>query len=110
MVVIWQGALAPERYEQVLSSSLTDGIDLSTVTAVEFIVRNPSGTETTWAATFVYSATTQKLTVSKTFHATTSELSAIGMWLVYVKLTTPSGIARSRPRSIQVRGRFEEVV
>lgn len=51
-VAIWEGALAPERYELVVSSTIEDGIDLSTVTAAQLIVRNPGGTESTWTATF----------------------------------------------------------
>ena len=108
-VDIWEGALAPEKYELVISSTEDDGIDLSTVSAAQFIVRAPNGTESTWSATFTYNATTGKLTVSKTFHATTSELNAVGMWLVYAKLTVPSGTARSRPRPIYVRSRFESL-
>jgi hypothetical protein len=109
MVTIWEGALAPERYELVLSSSTEDGIDLSQVTASEFAVRSPTGTETTWAASHTFSADTQTLAVSHTFHPTVSELNAVGMWLVYARLTTPGGIARSRPRPIIVRARFDAV-
>lgn len=109
MVTIWEGALAPERYELVLSSSTEDGIDLALVTAAEIVVRSPRGVDSTWSATFAYSAETQTLSVSHTFHPTTSELNAPGQWMAYAKLTTPGGIARSRPRSIEVPGRFQAV-
>lgn len=108
-VDIWEGALAPERYELVVSSTVEDGIDLSTVAAAEFVVRSPSGVESTWTATRAYSAETGKLTIAHTFHASTSELNAVGMWTVYAKLTVPSGIARSRPQVIYVRNRFESI-
>ncbi len=108
-VDIWEGALAPEKYELVVSSSEDDGVDLSTVTAASFIVRAPSGTETEWPASYSYSSDTQKLTVTYTFDATESELDAVGMWLVYAELTVPSGTVRSRPRPIYVRNRFESI-
>ena len=106
-VEIWAGAVAPEAYELVLSSAAVGGADLSSVSDADFVAKDPDGVEHTWAASHAWNGSTQLLTVTFTFHATSSEVQKQGTWRVYAKLTLPGGTVRSRPRKILVHERFK---
>jgi hypothetical protein len=105
-IEIWAGALAPESYELVLTSAAEGGIDLSLVTGASLEVRSPDNTVSTWAATHVWDPVAETLTLTHTFHASSSELVKEGDWRVFAWLDVPGGRVRSRPRRVRVRNRF----
>jgi hypothetical protein len=102
---IWEGALAPEAIQLLLGSPDVDGEDLSLVTDVVLIVRDPEGSEVEWTPSD-WDFADGVLTITFVFHATTSELTKTGTWVFYAKLTVPTGTVRSRPRQLLVRDRF----
>ena len=106
-VQIRAGALAPEAYQLVLVSDAVNGVDLSTVADAAMVVQDPTGEVFEWACTRSFSSNV--LTLTHVFHATTSELNRLGTWLVYARLITPGGTVRSQPRPIIVRNQFELV-
>lgn len=82
------------------------GVDLSTVTAAEFSVQLPDGTETTWdAATSNETAST--LTLTHEFDALGAETAEKGTYTVYALLTIPSGVVRTLPQKLRVKGEYE---
>lgn len=102
---IYQGAKAPEAY--VLNIVPGDsGVDLSTVTDAGFSVRLPSGSETTWAGSMSNQAAAT-LRVTHTFDSGGTETATTGRYVVYAVLTIPSGIVRTEPLTLQVRGEYE---
>lgn len=102
---IYQGAKPPEAY--VLNVVPGDsGVDLSDVTDADFSVRLPSGAETTWAGTMT-NQTASTLRVTHTFDSGGTETATSGKYVVYAVLTLPSGVVRTVPRVIHVRGEYE---
>lgn len=103
--VVYQGAKAPEAY--VLNVTPGDsGVDLSTVSAASLSVSLSDGTETTWAATRS-NQTASTLRLTHTFDSGGTETAQPGTYVVYAVLTIPSGVVRTAPRVLQVRGEYE---
>lgn len=100
------GMVAPMGYELVITSDEVGGVNLESVSAAEFVVRDPDEVVTTWAADLDYDEDDETLTVTRVFHATTSELTKAGVWIAFAKLTIPSGTVNTDPRALFVRGRF----
>lgn len=97
--IVYQGAVAPEAIRiKVLQGS--SGIDLTTVTAAAFQVRQPSGAVLTWAAAIQVGATATQLTAVHTFILADTE--QLGRHVIQAKLTVPAGIVRSVPATFQV--------
>jgi hypothetical protein len=100
---VYLDPVAPEAFVLNLVPG-TSGVDLSTVTAASFIVRKPDGAETTWTVTRT-NATASTLTCTHVFVA--GDVDIAGEFVVYAKLTIPSGFVRSAPQHLTARGRFE---
>lgn len=101
--IVYVGAIAPEAY--VLNVTPGDsGVDLSTVTAATFYVRDVDGTDTTWNATRS-NQTADTLTLTHTF--VSGDVDEPGDIVIYAKLTIPSGTVRTVPTTLVARGNFD---
>lgn len=97
--IVYQGAVAPEAFRmKVLQGS--SGIDLMTVTAVQFRVRPPTGPIMIWSAAIQVGATATQLTAAHTFAA--PDTAVLGRHVVQAYLTVPAGTVRSMPATFQV--------
>lgn len=103
-----RGAKAPEAYvvDAVPEADGAVPVDLSTVTAASFSVQLPDGTEATWAATRS-NQTASTLTLTHTFDSGGTETAQAGTYTVYALLTIPSGVVRTLPQKLRVKGEYE---
>lgn len=76
-------------------------LDLSTVSAVSLIVRDPNGVERTWSATVSGSSTAQ-LTATHSFAADGSDVPVATEYRIMPHLTVPGGVRRCVPFSLKV--------
>jgi len=109
---LYQGALAQETFVLNLVPADVEGTptySLSAVATAEFVVQKPDGSLTTWTAT-MSNQTASTLTLTYSFHASTSELDQAGTYVIYAKLMNGAGKTRTTRRvAYQVRGRREVV-
>jgi hypothetical protein len=101
---LYQGALAPEAYVMNLTPG-DSGLDLSTVTDADLIVSKPDGTVETWAPV-MSNQTATTLTLTFEFDATDSEVDVPDEYIIYAKLTIPSGTMTSERVRRRVIPRF----
>ena len=100
MITVYRGAQAPE----ALAVSIARGksnLDLSTVSAVSFIVRDEAGIERTWTTTVTGQSVTQ-LTATHVFASDGTDVPDAAVYRVMPHLTVPGGIRRCVPFSLQV--------
>jgi hypothetical protein len=107
---IHQDAVAPYKLKLDISSSDAD-FDLSTVTTIAIDVKKPPNTagvqaEVSWVGTIAGPSprTAALLEVEYTFIA--GDLALAGEHIVEARLTTPTGVFATEPRSFMVREKF----
>lgn len=100
-VFIQAGAQAPERLRIVVSNAALEPepLDLSTVTAVSFLVVTPRGDRRVWAAA-ITAQSASALTTEHVFEI--NDVYAGGSYQIDLQLTTPDGIRRAGPTALQV--------
>lgn len=103
MPVVYEDAVAPQAYVLDVTPG-TSAVDLSTVTAAVFNVRTQGGAETTWSAG-LSAQTATTLTLTHTFVVT--DIATPGTYVVFASLTIPSGIVRTAPVTLTVKGKYE---
>jgi hypothetical protein len=96
--IVYQGAVGPEAFRMKVLRGSSD-VDLTTVTAVDFLIRNPDGTQQTWAAA-ISGATASQLTATHTFGP--GDADQLGRHVVVARLTVPAGSIRTVPAAFQV--------
>lgn len=100
---IYAGAVAPEAVRVKVTQG-DAGIDLTTATAVDMVVRRADGGIVTWASTIVAGATPTQLIAEHVLVAGDADL--VGTYVVVVRLTVPGGTIRSVPRALPVLDPF----
>jgi hypothetical protein len=98
MTTVFRGAVGPE----ALAVTITRGksnLDLSTVTQVTLVVRDPQDVERTWT-TVISGQTTTQLTATHVFVA--GDVPIVTTYRVMPHLTVPSGTRRGEPFTLQV--------
>lgn len=100
MITVYRGAKAPE----ALAVTITRGrsnLDLTSVTAVTFVVRDEQGVESTWNAS-VSGVSNAQLTATHTFKADGTDVPVAKVYRVMPHLAVPGGVRRCVPFSLQV--------
>lgn len=97
--IVYQGAVGPEAFRMKILRGSSD-VDLTTVTAVDFLVRRPDGTQATWATAIQPGATATQLLALHTFGP--GDVDQLGRHVVVARLTVPAGYVRSVPAAFSV--------
>jgi hypothetical protein len=109
---LYQGALAQETFVLNLVPADVEGTptySLSAVATASFEVMKPDGSVTSWTAA-MSNQTGTTLTLTYSFHASTSELDQAGTYVIYAKLMNGAGKTRTTRRvPYLVRARREVV-
>lgn len=100
--IVYQGAASPEDIRVTITQG-DSGLNLTTVTAVEFDVRLPDGSDDVWSASIV-SATTTELVSSHVFSP--ADTVQLGTYVMLAKLTVPGGFRRTIPKTLEVLDPF----
>jgi hypothetical protein len=92
--IIYLGAVAPEA---LIIDALTgdSGIDMSTITDGEFMIRKPDGSEVTLAGT-ISNQSAAGLRLTHLWLA--GEVDQLGHWCIIGAFTLPSGTVRTFPQ------------
>jgi methyl coenzyme M reductase alpha subunit len=99
MITVYKGALAPEALSVTITRGRND-MDLSTVTAVTFLVRSTDGTvNAEWSASVVSSSATQLIA---THQFAAGDVAAANTLRIMPKLTLPTGVRRCVPFNLEV--------
>lgn len=98
---IQAGAQAPEqlRIEITNAALAPEPLDLTSVTAVSFLVVTPRGDRRAWTAS-IEAQTADQIDAVHVFYV--NDVYAGGSYQIDVQLMTPSGIRRAGPTSLQV--------
>jgi len=105
---LYVGMVAPPYVMDVVQG--LSGIDLTTVSSAEIRVRKPglapssAARDVTWAVV-TSGPTATRLRLTHTLVA--GDLDVRGMYFIYARVTTPSGVRRTRTVTRFVRGEFE---
>jgi hypothetical protein len=91
--IIYQGAIAPEAYKARIAAGKS-GVDMTTITSVEFHVRPPVGAVMVWPAA-ILEAQAGYLVASHTLIL--ADTAAAGRHVAMAYLYLPSGRIRSAP-------------
>ena len=101
--VVYAGAVAPESLKVTVAQG-SSGIDLTTVTAAQLLVKKPDGTTLSWSAT-ISAATATSLTLTHVFSA--ADVDVTGIYVVVPKLTVPAGFVRGVPKKLTALDPFQ---
>jgi len=74
--------------ELTITSDGSTAVDISTATTKQITLQSPTGTETTYTASFTNTGTDGKLRYTT---VATTNLNAVGPWLAEAYIVTPSG-------------------
>ena len=100
---IYVNPTAPQTYTTDIVPG-SSGVDLSTVSAASFVVRQPDESIASWAAA-LSNQTTTTLTLTHTY--ATGDMAIKGSYLLYALLTVPGGKVRTATKLLQGKGEYE---
>jgi len=98
--IVYKGAKSPETIQVTILRG-DSGLDLSTVTAVTFVVRDERGGEVTWTAV-IESKSWERLVAHHIFDTLGNETRAPGKYRLMPMLTVAGGVRRGNPLMLTI--------